>query len=288
MRPTSKYILYGLFTLLALLVFLYLRFPSELIKNLLLERLARTDPDIQLTMEAVALTPPIGIKLDVPALAYADYPLIRMDFCKIRPRLVTLFGTRKIFSIDGALGQGQLSGRMEYLTDSPRPQTSIILNLNRTQVDYIDFLNQWPAFIIDGQMDALVKYDSIKSGGTADVSTEIKQAKISLETPVMGIESLEFTRIAAQMTLTPRMLQIRNGEATGDLLESKISGSIVFRHPIENSRLNLSLTLKPQPAFIADHRNDVIGGFLASENAQKRGVVFRISGTVANPRYVIR
>ncbi len=280
--------LYGLFTLLALLVFLYLRFPSELIRNLLLERLARINPDIQLTMETVAVTPPIGIKLDAPALSYAEYPLIRMDFSKIKPQLMTLFSARKIFSIDGVLGEGQLSGRIEYLTDSSRPQASIVLNLNRTRVDYIDFLNQWPAFIIDGQMDALVKYDSIKSGGTADVSTEIRQAKISLETPMMGIEALEFTRIVAQMTLTPRMLQIRNGEATGDQLESKITGSIVFRHPLENSRLNLSLTLKPQPAFIADHRNDVIGGFLASESAQKRGVVFRISGTVANPRYVIR
>lgn len=125
-------------------------------------------------------------------------------------------------------------------------------------------------------------------GGTADINTEIRPARISLENPFMGVETLEFTSISAQMTLTPRMLQIRNCDATGGQLESKLTGSIVFRQPMSNSRLTLSLTVKPLPAFIADHKEDMIGGLLASENAQKRGVVFRISGTIGNPRYVIR
>ena len=211
-----------------------------------------------------------------------------MDFCKIKPQLLSLFRKNKQFSIEGMLGEGTLSGRIESLTDSSRPQSVVILNLERTPLEFIEFINQWPAFIVDGLLDAIIKYDSLKAGGTADISAKVNPARISLETPLMGIETLEFRSITAQMTMTPRMLQIRNCQASGDQLESKITGSIVFRQPMANSRLTLSLTLKPQPAFIADHKNDMIGGLLASENAQKRGVVFRISGTVANPRYVIR
>ena len=288
MRPTSKYLLYGVYALVALVVCLFLRFPSDLMQELLLERLEQANPDVQLTTRAVALTPIIGIKLDAPVLSYGDIPVIRMDFCKLKPRLLSMFRKKKQITIAGMLGKGQLSGRIESLVDTARPQAVVVLNLERTQLDYIEFLNQWPAFMVDGLMDAIIKYDSAKAGGIADINTTISPAKISLETPLLGIEALEFSRINAQMTLTSRMLQIRNCEATGDQVEGKMTGSIVFRQPMENSRLTLSLTLKPQPAFIADHKNDMIGGLLASENAQKRGVVFRISGTIANPRYVIR
>ena len=288
MRTSNKYVLYFVYTLFALGVFLYLRFPAALVEDLMLKQLKQIDPDIQLTTTAVALTPSVGIRLDAPALAYADIPVVHLDQFKIRPQLMTLFRKKKHFSLSGSMGTGRLTGRMESEFGAQRPQSMIVLNLDSTQIDYIDALNQWPAFLVDGLMDAIVKYDSSKAGGTADISAEISPLKITLESPLMGLETLEFRSIAAQMTVTQRMLQIRNCDASGDQLEGKLSGSIVFRQPMENSRLSLSLTVKPQPAFIADHRNDMIGGLLASENAQKRGVVFRISGTVANPRYVIR
>ena len=44
----------------------------------------------------------------------------------------------------------------------------------------------------------------------------------------------------------------------------------------------------PQPAFLAEHKNDLIGGLMTSQTAQKRGMVFRISGTLDNPKYVMR
>ena len=288
MKPIRKYLLYGAFTLAVLVISLYLRFPSELVQAMLLKRLAQADPEIHLTTAKVSLSLPVGIKLDAPALAYAEIPVVRMDACKMKPQLLSMFRKRKHLSISGSMGEGELDGRIEFEDDPSRPHAIVILNLDRTRVDYIEFLNQWPAFLLDGLMDAIVKYDSTKGGGTADISTEIRPAKISLENPFMGIETLEFTSISAQMTLTPRMLQIRNCDATGDQLESKLAGSIVFRQPMSNSRLTLSLTVKPLPAFIADHKEDMIGGLLASENAQKRGVGFRISGTIGNPRYVIR
>ena len=128
----------------------------------------------------------------------------------------------------------------------------------------------------------------LKGGGTAEVSLEISQAHITLDPPLMGLEGMEFSLIKAQLIVTPRMMQIRSCEANGDQFESKLTGSIVFRQPFEESRLTLSMTVKPQPAFLADHKNDMIGGLLSSGNAQKRGLIFRISGTLHNPNYVVR
>ena len=105
---------------------------------------------------------------------------------------------------------------------------------------------------------------------------------------VIEIDVQQRERLTRAPGATQRMLQIRNCEGIGDQIEGKLTGSILFRNPIEESRITLSLTIKPQPAFIEDHKNDMIGGLLSTANAQKRGVVFRISGTINNPRYVIR
>jgi hypothetical protein len=67
-----------------------------------------------------------------------------------------------------------------------------------------------------------------------------------------------------------------------------MTGSVIFRQPMGNSRLTLSCTVKPQPAFVAEHKNDLIGGLLASQTAQKRGMIFRVSGTLDNPKYTVR
>ena len=84
------------------------------------------------------------------------------------------------------------------------------------------------------------------------------------------------------------MIQIKHCELSGPQVEGRITGSIVFRRPFQNSRLTLSCTIKPQPAFLADQKNSMIAGFLSSETARKRGIVLRIAGTVGKPSYVIR
>jgi hypothetical protein len=50
----------------------------------------------------------------------------------------------------------------------------------------------------------------------------------------------------------------------------------------------LSCTLKPEPAFAAEHKNDPLGGLLGGDAAQKRGLFFRITGTLDNPNYLMR
>ena len=113
-------------------------------------------------------------------------------------------------------------------------------------------------------------------------------ASVALNPPLMGLERLEFSRIDSEITLTPRMMQIKHLTATGLQFEGKVTGSVIFRQPLGDSRVTLSCTVKPQPAFVAEHKNDLIGGLLASQTVQQRGMVFRISGTLDNPKTIMR
>jgi len=288
MKKTRKILLYTLYSLIAVGFFLYWLFPSKTVSALIVSRIKQASPVLQVDIQNTYAAFPPGLKLEPVAMAYADLPIARFDYLKVTPSLVSLLGGSKHFDFSGALGTGTLKGKAA-LTGDERPQTQVTFNLDRVPIDLLEFLKQWPNYKVTGDMNAYVDFDSLKgTGGTTNVSMDLAPARIVFNTPLMGIEQLEFSQIQAEMTVTPRMLQIKRCDASGAQLEGKITGSIVFRQPIQSSRLTLSCTLKPQAAFIAEHRNDMIAAVLGSESAQKRGIIFRISGTLDNPSYVIR
>jgi type II secretion system protein N len=288
MKNTRKIFLYSLYFLAAAGFFLYWLFPSKTVSALIVSRIKQASPVLQVDIHNAYAAFPPGLKLEPVAMAYADLPIARFDYLKVTPSLLSLLRGSKHFDFSGALGTGTLKGKAA-LTADERPQTQVTFSLDRVPIDLLEFLKQWPNYKVTGDMNAYVDFDSLKgTGGTTNVSMDLAPARIVFNTPLMGIEQLEFSQIQTEMTVTPRMLQIKRCDASGAQLEGKITGSIVFRQPIQSSRLTLSCTLKPQAAFIAEHRNDMIAAVLGSESAQKRGIIFRISGTLDNPSYVIR
>jgi type II secretion system protein N len=285
---TGKILLYVLYAVIALAVFLYFRFPSELMKEILISRMNQMQPLVQLEIDNVRPTIPPGIKIEPLTVIYDNMPVLRFDSLKITPHLFSMLGHDKKFSFKGAIGDGELKGTAQMAASSSGEQVKGDLRLNRVPLKFLEILSQYPNFKPDGLLNAIVSFDSAKGGGSADINLEIAPANIALEPPLMDLKNLEFSLIKAQLAATPRMVQIRSCEASGDQIQGKLTGAVVLRQPFANSRLTLSLTAKPQPAFIADHKNDMIGGLLASGNVQKRGLIFRISGTIDNPNYVIR
>jgi type II secretion system protein N len=288
MNRSGKIILYVLYGVFALAVFLYLRFPSDLMKEMLIAEMNKLQPLAELKTDSVRPAIPLGIKLAPLSIDYNHMPVLRMDSLKITPHIFSLLRQTKRFSFSGTLGDGELQGTADMTTTSTGDQVLGDFTLSRVPLAFLEVLSQYPNFKPEGMLNAKINFDSKKGGGSADISLEITPARLKLDPPFMDLDALEFSLVKAQLAATQRMIQIRSCEASGDQLESKLTGAVVLRQPLQDSRLTLSLTVKPQPAFLADHKNDMIGGLLASGSAQKRGLIFRISGTLDNPRYVIR
>ena len=257
-------------------------------KDMLVAKMNQLDPLAQLETDSVRPASPPGIKLVPLTVIYDDMPIVRLDSLKITPHLFSMLGQNKRFSFKGILADGKLSGTADLAATSSGEKIQGDLRFSGVPLEFLEILNQYPNFKPDGKLNATVSFDSARGGGSADINLEITPARIVLDPPLMDLKVLEFSLIKAQLAATQRMVQIRNCEATGDQLEGKLTGAVVLRQPFADSRLTLSLTAKPLPTFIADHKNDMIGGLLASGNVQKRGLIFRISGTIDNPNYVIR
>ncbi|MEJ2156299.1 MAG: type II secretion system protein GspN [Desulfobacteraceae bacterium] len=288
MKPTKKIFFYIVFGLAALVVFLYLRFPSDLVRHALEVQLKKADPKASFEIDHISPTIPPGLKLEPLSIHYAEQPIIRLDFLKVRPNLFNIFSSSDRYIYRGDIGSGDLRGQAVTEVENNRAQSKITLTLNRVPLNYLEILNQWKGYQADGELDANIAFDTARGGGTANIDMEVSPARIAFDPPLMGISALDFSQLKGQLVATQRMLQIKNCDAVGNQVDGKITGSIVFRDPIEESRISLSLTVKPQQEFLSDHKNDMIGGLLTSAAAQKRGVVFRITGTINNPRYVIR
>lgn len=289
MRPYKKIILYGIFTLIVVVFFLYVRFPAEVVRDMLVERITATQPQVEILTDQAAPVFPPGVKFSPLTVVYADLPVLSADYLKVSPALLSLFGNQKKFVFKGILGSGNFKGRVHLSTDNDRPQAKIVANLTQIPLELLEIIDHWPAFQPDGLLTAYIDFDNRKgAGGTTSVTMDITPARIILDPPAVGLEQLEFSQVQGEIGITPRMLQIKRLEANGDQIEAKVTGSIIFRQPLGSSRITLSCTVKPRAAFIAEHKNDIVGGFLASSATQKRGLVFRISGTLDNPRYVMR
>jgi type II secretion system protein N len=289
MKQTGKIFLYGVFTLMTAIVFLYTLFPSNLARRLIDAQLAVFEPEFEFSTKTVSPTFPPGLRLEPLTVFYTGLPLLRADHFRVLPELLTFFSDRRNYTFEGPVGTGNLKGRAEIILDNNREQTKITMNLTGVPLEALDIVNQWPGYSPSGNMNAYVDFDSRKgAGGTANVNIDIAPAKIIIDPPLMGLEQIDFSQLRTEMSVTRRMLQIRRCEADGPQFQGKISGSIIFRQPMEESRITLSCTLKPQPAFMAEHKNDMLGGLLSSSSAQTRGLVLRISGTLSNPQYVIR
>jgi type II secretion system protein N len=289
MKRIRKLFYFGLFFLVMVAFFLYALFPSDIARDLIANKIAQTNQNVQVTIDSVHPTFPPGLKLAPVSFSYAAMPVFSVEKFTVKPGLISLLGSEKHFSFFGPMGNGDFAGRADLLMDEKRPQTKISINLKQIPITAIDLLKQYPQYKLNGDINGNIDYDSRKgTEGTASVSLNIASLKIEFNPPLMGLAQLEFSQAQTDMILTPRMLQIRRCDASGPQLESRISGSIIFRQPFDESRVTLSCTLKPQSAFAAEHKSDMIGGLLGNDNALKRGIVIRISGTLSSPRYVIR
>jgi type II secretion system protein N len=289
MKRNAKFALYGLYSLLAVLFFLYVRFPSETVQGLISTRLAQIDPLIRISSQTVRPTLGAGLRFEPLTVTYADMPLFTVESFRVTPKLFALLRGHNNYDFSAPMGGGTVKGRIETFPDAQKPQTKISANLSSVSVEALEMFAQWPAYTPSGNLNAAIEYDHRRGAdAAAKLNFEITPAQVAFTPPLMGLAQLDFTKIQAEMSLSSRMLQIRRWEATGPQVESRVSGSIVLRQPLGASRVTLACTVKPQAGFLAEHKNDMLGGLLASANAQNRGMIFRISGTLDNPSYVMR
>jgi len=278
-------VLYGVYTLVLFVVFLFANFPH----GVLVQRLLRT---VQLP----------GMRLDVGDARFAwwrGFELQRVHLGPddpnqpayleaaslfVRPGLEGLFSGRpRAVTVTGGLYGGAVDGRF----------ASGDMNRATVTLDGIQ-LQRYPLFVEllqGGQLAGLlsaaltveargVNTDELRAAGELELSdagmTDAKWAGLPLP-------PLRFEGATAKFSVQGTRLEIQELEANGPDLKLSASGQVALREPVADSVLNLKLSVEPGPEA-SDQIKTLLSFIPPPAKGAKPDAPRTVSGTVAKPR----
>ncbi len=285
MKKWSAYIIYGI---IALLVFLYLLFPSGPVKQAIVRQVESRAPAVAVAIEDIAPTLPPGISVKNLQVSHQDQPVFRSSRLSVTPAYLTLFSQRKRFNFKGEVYEGTLNGRGAVET-APKPFYSADLAFSGVRLGKIEALTEMVRHQVDGIAEGRVQYDT-KTGsfGEGEAEATIKECRVTLETPLFGFESLEVGTVDTVLELKGNTARVKQIRINGRQVTGNASGTIGLHRPLNRSRLDLKGTVKPHPSFIKELGRAVPSRILSMGDYVEKGVPFRISGTLEQPKISLR
>ena len=116
--------------------------------------------------------------------------------------------------------------------------------------------------------------------GDGDADLTIRDGRLTLSRPVWNIDTVHVDEASVTVQLRKRQLTLTRLEVRGRELQGSLSGTVLLKEELGQSRLNLKGTVRPFPAL-----SRVLGGLLGRSAASRirRGVSFVIHGTIDAP-----
>jgi type II secretion system protein N len=263
-KKISKPILYyTLFTVSALVFFLYVRFPGPVVQSYLLNSMAERYPALSLSLESVSLSFPPGLHMENVLLVFKDNPgsNVRLESLRVRPRLSAYVLGRSSFAINAAANGGTVKGRVNFPQLVPEKiPAGAEITLDNVDLEKIAYLQERLGRQITGRLSGAYTYR-----GDSQFDFAIQNGTYPLVDKLFGFDRLDYSRAEGQITLKGGLLKINKLKLTGDKITISLKGDIILNPDFKNSEINLTGTME-----------------LAAMNNKK--VSLAITGTVGNAK----
>ena len=288
MTNTSKWLLYSIYVLAAIIFFIYYLFPSEKVKNYVTSGFNKLNSDINISIDHVSPAFPGGLKLYKVNFYHMDNALFETEQIKVVPKFLSLFRSKIIFFFKGKAFKGILEGKGEF--NKNRPDQNVIIegkfsNINIKEISVVQqFIGRNLAGILEGNF---TYRNGEKLGGTLGARFIISDGEIELLTPVLKLENIYFSKIEAEMTMENQRLKVKRCIIKSSPLDGNLSGLINLKEPLGQSYLRLLGVIKPNPEFLAELGKDFPISLLPEEIFSKKVVRIRIYGTLDEPRFFL-
>jgi type II secretion system protein N len=280
---------YLLYTLLAVILFLYLLFPGKAVKALMNARLANIDPSLSMVVDTIRPALPPGLKMTGVDLKSDSRRLIHLDDARVTPDLTSLLSAEKQVRFQGRLAGGTFQGSATLDNSNARERMRAEADLSQIQLDKLDRIKSIDRFSLAGALQGHITHDDARApGGMTNGTLTISGLRINLKSPIFGLTDLTMNKADADFSIMGQRMRLKALSFDGPMAEGKISGTIELRKPLEQSRLNLTVNAKPHPELIARLQTTVARGFLNTRTLGTRGLTFRIRGSLDSPSVSLR
>lgn len=271
--------LYGLFAVALALVFAYLRFPVETMERFIVARSAELGPDFQTDLERVEPVFPPGIEIRRLSLNRRNQPLFLADRVLVRPKLKTLLGTGKGYRFQIGAHGGRISGSADLSGTRQRPRLRVEGRVQGLELGDLPVMRLISESSLSGILSGHFSYNSDTDGeSNLFAEVQVDNLEVALARPLLVLKQIRIEMLRADVVMKNHQLQVRQITLSGDQVEGTLSGTGVIGNGLQDSRLDLAGTLKPQPGILEETGSNGLGG-LMSQLASK-GIPVRIRGSL--------
>ncbi len=281
---------YLLFALLAAAFFLVLLFPEQAVKAYIDGRLTAIDPSLTMTAETIRpATLPPGLKMTGIDFIRDGIRLVHFNDARVSPDLMTLLGDSKQARFQARLADGTINGRAVIQGTGPSERVRVEADLSQIRIEQLDRVKTNDRFTLSGTLGGHMKLDGNRSpkGGSSG-SLTASELRITLKAPFFGIAELVMGQADATFSVNRQNLRLQSLTFDGPMAEGKISGTIMLKRPLGQSRLNLTGNVKPRPELFARLQETIPKGFLNPRALGTRGLNFRVRGSIDDPDVSMR
>ncbi len=286
-RPKTIALYVGV-VLAATAVFLYVRFPSDTVKEFISAKVNQSTPGVEISMDRLSPRLPAGATLENVRFEYERQLLLTAEYTKISARPLTLISGKKAFSYLLSTSGGEVKGRAILINDAVGPGVDLKARFNAIQLQEIPAIEAFSGYRVEGILDGIINVNGSDRNGAAQTAFTVSECAINLAQPLLGLEKLNFQLIEVELAMNGQRVVVKKCNLNGEEVDGRITGSLTVRNPYGQTRLNLSGVLKPQPAFSAKLSKKIPTVLLSGTNIQRKGIPFKITGTIDRPGYSLR
>ncbi len=284
-KPSKKTLLYTAYIIGITVFFLYYLFPSEAVKDYVAYKMSRANPAISVTIDHVSPVLPPGIKLHDVGIAHGNKALIDLDSVKITPGLLSFFSSTKTARFRARVNAGTVQGWAEVDSRGDQHTEKTEGTISGVQVQGIPALQRLSAHKISGNLGGDFMIVGTGPNRLITGKLTLSDCRIDFDQPVIGLSSLGFSNIDADLVLHKGTLVIKKCSARGNQLDADISGTIALNRGGHQNALNLNGSITPHHALLAEIENSIPADFLGQKKAGQTAISFMIGGTVEVPNF---
>lgn len=286
MKSIWKWTLFGGYTLITIVLFLYLLFPEETIKEYAQNRVIQMQPDLSVTIDTVRPSFPPGLRFKAVSLQHAGKPLLAFSNIRFSPELSTLFTKNPAYRFLAAAYDGSIKGRIREYPDASDAHLSAHARIQDIDIGKLFVSKTLSKFSIGGRLNGeiLLNKDH-KEQVDVNAQLEIEEATVELDAPLIFLKTLSFKKIQTDLKMRSRTLIIRQLSVKGPQMDGRISGSIFLSGDLKQSVLNLTGKIKPNHLLLAAIGKGFQSLLSSAMKREQDGISFRINETIEKPAF---
>ncbi|MDH3598912.1 MAG: type II secretion system protein GspN [Candidatus Tectomicrobia bacterium] len=285
---------YLLFGLVVYVVFVYLMFPYDLLRQRVVDRFSQGTVQVDIARMQPTLFPP-GLSLQ-QVRVMANRPnmpeeVVTLQTFRAWPKWLSMLSEKKDVRFDGALYDGHISGEFHYAGVNGEPSWQ-----SEAQFEGLD-VARYPLLQQLQSNDKLAVQGRLSGEATAKLNArgQLEQGEIAFQLKPAVFAPGEAARLPlrkeipchtlkGEVMMTLRQWQIDDLTCQGDDVFIDLRGTVRPRRPVENSVLNIRMELRSDQAFKPEL--DLIRTLVRQRPSQDGALKFGLRGPLSRPRAV--